>query len=89
MLITYINYLCVVFVCMCVCVCPGEGIVALNAMPYPFHLNKICLSQIALNRATWAVRGAIRKYTLCICKSFQRILPHVSDAFVVCTLMSE
>ena len=41
MLITYTDYLCVVFVC----VCPGEGNVALNATPNPFHLNKICLNQ--------------------------------------------
>ena len=45
MLITYTNYLCVVCVCVCVCVCPGEGIVAFNATPNPFHLNKICLNQ--------------------------------------------
>ena len=41
MLITYTDYLCVVFVC----VCPGEGNVAFNATPNPFHLNKICLNQ--------------------------------------------
>ena len=41
MLITYTNYLCVV----CVYVCPGEGNVAFNATPNPFHLNKICLNQ--------------------------------------------
>ena len=41
MLVTYTNYLCVV----CVCVCPGEGNVAFNATPNPFHLNKICLNQ--------------------------------------------
>ena len=28
-----------------VSVCPGEGIVAFNAKPNPFHLNKICLNQ--------------------------------------------
>ena len=44
MLITYTDYLCVV----CVCVCPGEGSVAFNATPNPFHLNKICLNQISL-----------------------------------------
>ena len=44
MLITYTNYLCVV--CVCVCVCPGEGNVAFNATPNPFHLNKICLNQL-------------------------------------------
>ena len=43
MLITYTNYLYVG--CVCVCVCPGEGIVAFNTMPNPFHLNKICLNQ--------------------------------------------
>ena len=42
MLITYTDYLCVVFVC----VCPGEGNVAFNATPNPFHLNKICLNQL-------------------------------------------
>ena len=31
--------------CVCVCVCPGEGNVAFNATPNPFHLNKICLNQ--------------------------------------------
>ena len=31
--------------CACVCVCPGEGNVAFNATPNPFHLNKICLNQ--------------------------------------------
>ena len=30
---------------LCVCVCPGEGNVAFNATPNPFHLNKICLNQ--------------------------------------------
>ena len=48
MLITYTNYLCVVCVCVCmcaVCVCPGGGTVAFNAMPNPFHLNKIGLNQ--------------------------------------------
>ena len=39
MLITSTNCLCVV------CVCPGEGIVAFNATPNPFLLNKICLNQ--------------------------------------------
>ena len=30
----------------CVCfVCPGEGNVAFNATPNPFHPNKICLNQ--------------------------------------------
>ena len=57
MLITYTIYVvcvcvcvCVcVWVCVCVCVCvcvsPEEGIVAVNATPNPFHLNKICLNQ--------------------------------------------
>ena len=53
MLITYTDYLCVVFVC----VCPGEGNVAFNATPNPFHLNKICLNQhrsdICLFPITW------------------------------------
>ena len=45
MLIAYTNYLRVV----CVCVCPGEGNVAFNAKPNPFHLNKICLNQLTNN----------------------------------------
>ena len=48
MLITYTDYLCVVFVC----VCPGEGNVAFNATPNPFHLNKICLNQTTVHQVT-------------------------------------
>ena len=50
MLITYTNYLCVV----CVCVCPGEGIVAFNATPNSFHLNKICLNQMFSDSSFYA-----------------------------------
>ena len=42
MLITYMDA-CVL--CARVCGYPGEGIVAVDAMPNPFLLNKICLNQ--------------------------------------------
>ena len=43
----------------CVCVCPGEGNVAFNATPNPFHLNKICLNQVQRMEQPLTKRGIL------------------------------
>ena len=37
--------------------CPGEGNVAFNATPNPFHLNKICLNQRVNSNLTLSLPG--------------------------------